>query len=110
MQPIAKMGAVMPKVKLFIIAVSFLLLLKPFSSVAQVRLSQLVGDSMVLQRDTIVNIWGWAAPAEKVIVTFNGKKYKAVAASDGGWQVRLSPMKAGGALCDGYKIKQSYRP
>ena len=90
------MGTIMRQDKLFILAFSLLLLLKPFVPVAQVRLPQLIADKMVLQRDTIIRIWGWAAPAERIAVSFNGKKYRTVAASDGVWQVQLAPMKAGG--------------
>ena len=63
---------------------------------AQVRLPQLISDGMVLQRDEPVNIWGWATPAEKVKVEFNGKKYTAVAGPDSTWRIRLDAMKAGG--------------
>ena len=31
----------------------------------QVRLPQLIKDSMVLQRDAKIKIWGWASPGEK---------------------------------------------
>jgi len=63
---------------------------------AAVRLPQLVGDNMVLQRDANVNIWGWAAVGEKVAVKFNGKSYHAVTGADGKWLIVLKPMKAGG--------------
>jgi sialate O-acetylesterase len=63
---------------------------------AQIRLPRLVRDSMVLQRETPLKIWGWATVAEKVVLTFNGKKYKAIAGSDGKWAVHLLAMKAGG--------------
>ena len=43
---------------------------------AQVRLPRLIRDSMILQRDTKVNIWGWASAKEKVTVSFNKKSYK----------------------------------
>ena len=61
-----------------------------------VRLPRLLRDSMILQRDTKVKIWGWAANGEKIAVSFAGKKYKATAGADGKWFVTLSPMKAGG--------------
>jgi sialate O-acetylesterase len=61
-----------------------------------VRLPHLVSDGMVLQRDTAVKIWGWAADGEKVTISFTGKTYTAVADSDGKWVVTLSPSKAGG--------------
>ena len=35
---------------------------------AEVRLPALVGDHMVLQRDTPIRIWGWAEPGERVTV------------------------------------------
>ncbi len=63
---------------------------------AQVRLPHLIGDSMVLQRNTTINIWGWAAPAENIIIAFTGKTYHTSAAADGKWFVHLSPMQAGG--------------
>lgn len=71
------------------------LLLSQFG-VAQVKLPQLIRDSMVLQRDTKIKIWGWASPGEKIKVTFNGKNFKTVTGKDGKWNAVLSPMKAGG--------------
>jgi sialate O-acetylesterase len=66
------------------------------SSLAQVRLPQLVRDSMILQRDKKINIWGWASAGEKVSVKFNNKKYKTTTANDGKWILQLAPTKAGG--------------
>ena len=65
-------------------------------SFSQVKLPQLVRDSMILQRDAKVKIWGWASPKEKIKIDFLKKKYKAVADAKGNWLVELSPMKAGG--------------
>ena len=62
----------------------------------QVRLPRIVRDSMVLQRDATIKIWGWASPNEKVKIDFLKRKYKAVADAKGNWMVILSPMKAGG--------------
>jgi sialate O-acetylesterase len=67
-----------------------------FASSAQLRLPRLVRDSMVMQRDKEVNIWGWAARGEKVTVHFLGKQLHTVANSDGKWAVVLPPQKAGG--------------
>ena len=53
-------------------------------------------DSMILQRDTKINIWGWASPNEKINIKFNGKNYKATTGADGKWLAQLQPMKAGG--------------
>lgn len=63
---------------------------------SQVKLPQLIKDSMVLQRETNVKIWGWASPKEKVEISFLNKKYKTSADARGNWMIVLSPMKAGG--------------
>ena len=66
------------------------------SANAQIKLPQIIRDSMILQRDAKINIWGWASKGEKVSVKFNGKTYRTKTADDGRWKVQLSPMKAGG--------------
>ncbi|SNR67314.1 sialate O-acetylesterase [Hymenobacter mucosus] len=71
-------------------------LLTPTQTTAQVRLPKLVSNGMVLQRDTKVNIWGWAKPSEKVALKFNGKTYQATTGADGKWQISLPALKAGG--------------
>ncbi len=63
---------------------------------AQVKLPQLVRDSMILQRDVNIKIWGWAAKNEKVTVKFKGKNFKTITGVDGTWMVVLPPLKAGG--------------
>lgn len=82
-------------IKRLISTTTFLLLLYGCAA-AQVKLPQLVRDSMVLQRDTKVRIWGWATPGEKISIRFNNRTYKATAAADGKWTVFLAPLKAGG--------------
>jgi sialate O-acetylesterase len=78
-----------------------LLLLSLFSAFyfglsAEVKLPRLIADGMVLQRDTVVKIWGWADPAERVRVVFNGTTYRTKAGKDGSWEVRLAATPAGG--------------
>ena len=63
---------------------------------AQIRLPRLVRDSMILQRDANIKIWGWASKDEKVSVKFNTKNYKTKADVNGNWSITLPPMKAGG--------------
>jgi len=65
-------------------------------STAQVKLPRIVRDSMILQRDAKLAIWGWASPGEKVSVRFNNKNYKTTTGKDGKWKVQLQPTKAGG--------------
>ncbi len=66
------------------------------STSAQVKLPALVRDSMILQRDAKINIWGWASPQEKISIKFNGKRYKTTTGNDGKWLLQLQPTKAGG--------------
>lgn len=75
-----------------------LLLLLCLSAVAhsQVKLPRLISDGMVLQRDAETKVWGWAAPEEKVTLTFRKSKYTATAGKDGKWQITLPRQKAGG--------------
>ena len=63
---------------------------------AQVKLPALIRDSMILQRDAKITIWGWASGGEKVSLAFNKKKYSAKAAADGNWRIVLPATKAGG--------------
>ncbi len=63
---------------------------------AQVKLPQIVRDSMILQRDVPVNIWGWSAVNEKVTVRFKGKTYKTKGNAEGKWIIKLPATKAGG--------------
>lgn len=60
------------------------------------RLPALYGGGMVLQRDEPVVLHGTANAGERVTVTLDGKKMKAVAGSDGKWSVRFPKRKAGG--------------
>jgi len=65
-----------------------------FSSQAAVRLPHIFGNDMVLQQGTLVPVWGWADPSEKVTVDFAGQKKETVAKADGTWQVKLDALKA----------------
>src|ERR1700760_2547249 len=62
----------------------------------QVRLPRLIRDSMVLQRDMKIPVWGWAAKGERVSVIFNGRSFRASAGDDGKWMLQLPAMPAGG--------------
>lgn len=63
---------------------------------SQIRLPALIRDSMILQRDTKLNVWGWASKGERISVRFNNKNYKTSTGADGKWLITLPPMKAGG--------------
>ena len=61
---------------------------------ADVRLPAVISSHMVLQRDAVVPIWGWADAGETVTVAFAGQTRTAVAAADGAWRVKLDPLRA----------------
>ena len=77
-------------------AFSFCLFILHGTLPGQVKLPGLIRDSMVIQRDTELKIWGWASVGERVSVKFQGKSYKTLTGSDGKWFVKLPPLKAGG--------------
>ena len=56
--------------------------------------SNLFQTNMVLQRDKPIHIWGWAAPAEKVTVSFANNQTSAVASRVGAWKVTLPALPA----------------
>lgn len=65
-------------------------------SYPEVKLPALVGDRMVLQRDTDLKFWGEADPGEYITVSFRGNVYETVTAKDGKWSVALPPQTPGG--------------
>jgi sialate O-acetylesterase len=83
------------KNKLTHLLILLLLLIGNYSN-AQIKLPRLIRDSMILQRDKPVNIWGWAGKKEKVKIILNKHTYQTVADDQGNWKILLAPMKAGG--------------
>ncbi len=63
---------------------------------ADVRLSAIFGDNMVLQQQSNVSVWGWAKPNTTVTVTGSWNK-KASAKSDGNglWKLTIQTPAAG---------------
>ena len=51
---------------------------------------------MVLQRNKLIPVWGWADAHEKITVQFNKQTKTTVADKNGKWQVKLDIEKAGG--------------
>lgn len=68
-----------------------LLALMPMLSGAQIRLPRLVGDNMVLQRESRVHIWGWAPANDRITVevSWNEAHYTVVADAAGAWSVEV---------------------
>lgn len=66
------------------------------SLIAQVRLPGILKDSMILQRDQPVKIWGLATPGEKITISFQKRRYRTRASNAGNWQIVLPATPAGG--------------
>lgn len=64
---------------------------------ADVKMSELFGDHMVLQQDVKLPVWGWADPGEAVTVTVGTSTARTTTGSDGKWRVDLAPLPADGA-------------
>ena len=75
------------------IAVSFCL---AGQAQAEVTVSGIFGNGMVLQQEMPIPVWGWAAPGEAVTVQFDREKAEAKADADGNWKVTLPARKADG--------------
>jgi sialate O-acetylesterase len=63
---------------------------------ANVTLPLIFSDNMVLQRNTLIPVWGWADANEKVEVKFNNQTKTVKADKKGKWMVRLDAETAGG--------------
>ena len=62
----------------------------------QIKLPKLISDGMILQRDTTIKIWGWAAPNEAITINFLNQDYNITANSAGNWELPLTNLVAGG--------------
>ncbi len=65
---------------------------------ADVKLPAIFSDHMVLQRDAIVPVWGWADPGEAITVSIAGQTKKTTADAAGKWRVNLDKLSATEAL------------
>jgi sialate O-acetylesterase len=70
------------------------LLLTAQGSFADLKLSSLFQDHMVLQRETKVPVWGTADPGKDVTVKFGTQSVSGKADDKGNWRVELTPMPA----------------
>ncbi len=59
---------------------------------AQVKLPALVGDNMVLQQSSKVNLWGWASPNEKIKIQlgWQNNPVDITANADGTWKTAVA--------------------
>ena len=79
-----------------------------FSSIAQIELSNLFSDNMVLQQESHVNLWGKAKKNQELIIytSWSVKIIRTIVKDDGSWEVKIKTPSAGGpyniqVTCDG---------
>ncbi|MCO5235566.1 MAG: sialate O-acetylesterase [Chitinophagaceae bacterium] len=65
---------------------------------AEIRLPGVIGNNMVLQQQSTVNLWGWSAPAEKIFITASWSTTvdSVVASGDAKWNIAVETPAAGG--------------
>jgi sialate O-acetylesterase len=61
---------------------------------AEIKLPAIIGDSMVIQRDKPVHLWGWADAGQDVKVELKGKTYTAKADDSGKWTITGDKLSA----------------
>ena len=76
------------------LCLSFVFLCSINSALADVELASIFGDSMVLQHELPVPVWGWAEPGEKVKVSLGDQSKSVVADKSGRWLVKLDAIDA----------------
>ncbi len=59
---------------------------------AELKMSSIFGDNMVLQRDMPLKIWGWDNPGQTVTVAIADQSVQGQAGKDGYWEVTLKPL------------------
>lgn len=74
----------------------FLFIVFSFCANANVRLPKIFADDMVLQRNKLIPIWGWADANEKIEIKFNQQTKITKADKNGKWTIRLQAENAGG--------------
>jgi len=90
----------MKQTRISLLAISFCAALCfTATSRADVRLPQIFGDHMVLQREQSIPVWGWADPGEEITVRLStGDAASTVADDDGKWTVKVPAQQAGGPV------------
>ena len=80
---------------------------------AQIKLSPIFSDNMVLQQQTQAPIWGESKPNKEIVITtsWDQKKYTVQADARGKWNTKVTTPAAGGPydiiISDGKKVKLS---
>ncbi|WP_345318328.1 sialate O-acetylesterase [Novipirellula rosea] len=75
---------------------SLLTLLLASTAHAELKMSSIFGDSMVLQRDKPIHVWGWTTAGQDVSVELAGHSAAATADDSGRFDVFIDALPAGG--------------
>ncbi len=73
-------------------------LLIPFACISQadIQPAKIFSDHMVLQRDKVVEIWGWSEPDKAISLAFDKQSFSGKSDATGMWRIRIAAQKAGG--------------
>src|ERR1700761_5164915 len=66
------------------------------ASHGEVRLTPVITDHAVLQRDLPIHLWGEATPGEKLTISFHSQTVSTSVNDKGLWDTWLGPEQAGG--------------
>ena len=77
---------------IILVAIAFTLCLRAYGTPP--ALAAPFGDSMILQRDMNVPVWGTADPESQIQVTFAGQTQSTNTNAQGKWMLKLTPMPA----------------
>ena len=73
-------------------------IISQFRANAAIKLPALIGNNMVLQQNTVINVWGWADAGEKVTIqaSWQNTPVTAITSADGKWKSTINTPQAGG--------------
>jgi len=97
------------RTKLISAAASILFVLLSFTSSAKIRLPNVLASNMVIQRNSEMALWGWAAPGEKIFITtsWNNKTDSATATGNADWKLKINTPAAGGPYTITFKASNT---
>lgn len=74
-------------------------------AVANVLLPSFFSDSMVLQRNAEIKLWGWASPFEEITIkpSWTSEEYKVKAGNTATWEIKINTPGAGGPYTVSFK-------
>ncbi|MCP3691251.1 MAG: sialate O-acetylesterase, partial [Planctomycetaceae bacterium] len=86
----------MNKTTTLLAGILLLLLTAASTAQADIKLPNVLGSHMVMQRDVPLAIWGTAAANEAITVTMGTDQASTTANATGNWRVQLKPQQADG--------------